>query len=145
MFRLDSPRSLSEDLDSVPCRILVVDDNRSFRETLADVLTDFGCDVVQAGNGEAALNALREPGAAVPDLILLDLRLPQVNGWQFREEQLSDVRLALIPVIAVSGIGSKEDLEHEAEILQADGWVHKPFLFNELLTAIRQVCPWFPG
>src|SRR5688572_16349424 len=98
------------------CRVLVIDDHDAYRETLAEALGDCGYEVAAASSGRDALNTLRDATASRPDLILLDLRMPEMNGWRFREEQLSDPGLASIPAIVVSGA---LNVEHEAATLQA--------------------------
>src|ERR671922_368969 len=81
-------------------RILVVDDDRDLRELLGAVLTAAGYDVLMAENGAAALSVLR---TVLPDLIILDLMMPVMNGWQFREAQNALPDYARIPVVCLSG------------------------------------------
>ena len=81
--------------------ILVVEDTESLRDILASVLTQAGYGVVRAASGTEALSCLRS-GAPI-GLILLDLVMPMMDGWQFRAEQQRDPRLRHIPVIIVSG------------------------------------------
>ena len=94
-----------------------------------------GYDVVEAGNGEEALQCFY-PDA--PDLVILDLNMPVMNGWQFRaaQQQLRDARLAAIPVLLVTG--SDHAVEHAAS-LAAAGVVTKPFNPDRLLTAVASV------
>jgi CheY-like chemotaxis protein len=81
--------------------VLVVEDDADFREAFAVLLESHGYGVVEAGNGEEALHRLQS-GAPIA-LILLDLRLPGMNGRAFRTAQLGDPNLAGIPVAVVSG------------------------------------------
>jgi CheY-like chemotaxis protein len=85
-----------------PKTILVVDDDREIRETLKDVLEEEGYDVHAAANGVEALAILRRDGARPPSLIVLDLMMPQMNGWQFCEAQRADPALSPIPVLIIS-------------------------------------------
>lgn len=81
--------------------ILIVDDHEDIRETLSDVLEFVGYQVATAVNGLDALRYLRNHPP--PCLILLDLTMPVMNGWDFRQQQMQDPQLAGIPVVVVSG------------------------------------------
>ncbi|PLS79555.1 MAG: response regulator, partial [Chloroflexi bacterium] len=81
--------------------ILVVDDDSGIREALTDILEDEGYAVRSACDGQAALDLLRQQ-AEPPALVLLDLMMPRMNGWQFRSEQRRDPALANIPVVVIS-------------------------------------------
>jgi CheY-like chemotaxis protein len=91
--------------------VLVVDDEEDIRQLLGQLLMMEGYEVVTAGSGSSALACLRaNPHAA--KLILLDLMMPGMNGWQFRTEQLKEPALAAIPVVVMTGAGMKaEDME----------------------------------
>jgi len=101
-------------------KILVVDDDRSFREVIAEILCAEGFHVAQAEDGASALAHLRyEAGRTT--LILLDLTMPGMNGRQFREAQLADPALARIPVAVLSssdadGVPADARLAKSAEI-----------------------------
>jgi signal transduction histidine kinase len=111
-------------------RILVVDDDFATLETLGEVLTDHGYQVETAADGRAALATLRSGGA---DLIILDLMMPIMNGWQFRAAQRADPELRDIPVIAISADGSEQ-----AAAIHADQYLRKPFRSEELLLSIER-------
>jgi len=81
--------------------ILIVDDNEEMREALGAVLESAGHEVLAAADGREALAFLRRC-AVPPCLVLLDLMMPGLDGWDFRAEQLRDERLASIPVIVLS-------------------------------------------
>ena len=113
--------------------ILVVDDDLGIRESLGAVLESAGYRVRLAANGEAALGALgSEPG--LPDLILLDLMMPVMDGWQFRSRQLQDPRLREIPVVIISAGGN---VQQKAENLSAVGWLRKPLMIPVLLREVE--------
>jgi len=80
--------------------ILLVDDDPDLRQCLVDILEDDGFATQTAGTGREALALLQAP--KLPSLILLDLMMPELNGWQFYERQQLDPRLAHIPVLVVT-------------------------------------------
>ena len=86
-----------------PLRILLVDDDAPSAEALRDILERRGPRRPTAENGQVALEALRE--ADVFSVILLDVMMPVMNGYEFREEQLKDPKLASIPVIVLTADG----------------------------------------
>jgi signal transduction histidine kinase len=95
-------------------------------------LNDEGYVATVADDGEAALDLLAAD--ELPDLILLDLRMPGMNGWQFRTAQRRDSRLATIPVVAISADGSAQ-----AAAISADAFLSKPLETAGLLTTIERV------
>jgi CheY-like chemotaxis protein len=113
-------------------RLLVVEDDDMIREALTDLLRDEGAVVTPAENGRDALQQLR--GAQVADLILLDLMMPVMDGWEFRVEQRADPQLAPIPLIAMSA-----DMSAKARAIAADAYLRKPLDFSELVGRIRTV------
>jgi CheY-like chemotaxis protein len=111
--------------------IAVVDDDTDLRETLGELLHDEGYKPQLFENGRAALDFLR--GGGRPRLILLDLMMPEMNGWQFRAEQLQDETLRDIPVVVMTASrGVEDDGLSGAEILQ------KPIGLGDLLAAIQR-------
>lgn len=108
--------------------VLVVDDERDIREAVSEVLADEGYEVLDAGDGAEALTKSR---AHHPDVILLDLMMPRMNGWEFRAAQMGDPELSGIPVIVLSALGRVAGLE-------AVEFIQKPFELDRLLTAVRQ-------
>jgi len=113
-------------------RLLLVEDDESIRLALTDMLEDEGFSVTTAGDGRDALAALR--CGAPPDVILLDLMMPVMDGWEFRVEQRSDPLLARIPLLAMSA-----DLSAKARAIAADGYVRKPIDFPELVRELHGV------
>jgi excisionase family DNA binding protein len=88
-----------------PRLVLVVDDERLVRETVCEFVIDQGHEVQPAADGEEAM-ALLESGARPPDLVILDLKMPGLDGWHFRERQLQNPKLAAIPVIVVTAVSN---------------------------------------
>jgi CheY-like chemotaxis protein len=117
-----------------PSSIVVVDDDHDVREALGEVLMEEGFDTRLFESARAALEFLRTPvdGAPHPALILLDLMMPGMNGWQFREEQLRDERLKDIPVVVItaSRLGS--------EAIRAREVLFKPVALGDLLDAVHR-------
>ena len=112
--------------------ILVVDDDPDIRESLREVLEDEGYEVACVGNGREALDHLKA-ASPPPCVILLDLMMPVMDGWQFRAEQLRDAALRNIPVVVMTasrGI-NREDLG-DAEVLQ------KPVGLGDILEAVAR-------
>jgi CheY-like chemotaxis protein len=98
--------------------ILVVDDDDDFRAALGEVLASAGYPVEQAGGGEEALLKVADE---VPGLILLDLKMPGIDGWGVMERLRADPRTAGIPILILSAYG----FEWEAELLGAQGYIPK--------------------
>lgn len=111
---------------------MIVDDEPDIRETLAEILRDEGMQVETAEDGADALEKLR--GLAACRIILLDLMMPGMNGWQFRERQRQDPRLSRIPVLLLSG---SAQLEEEASSLGALDCFTKPVELNRLIDLIK--------
>ncbi len=109
--------------------ILVVDDDRGIREALVEVLLSAGYRVSTAKNGEDALERLK---AIQPDLILLDLMMPVVDGWQFRDALRRNRTLADIPVIIISAVAT----QHASSLGDVAACLSKPFSIDALLDAI---------
>lgn len=112
--------------------ILVVDDDADIRESLREVLEDEGYPVVCLGNGQDALDHLR--GGHRPCVILLDLTMPVMDGWQFRREQKQDPKLAGIPLIVITATGKRPVM------IDADELVMKPLDLTRLFEAIERYC-----
>ena len=113
-------------------RLLVVEDDENIRESLSDLLRDEGATLATAANGREALDELR--ATKPPDLILLDLMMPVMDGWEFRVAQRADQALAGIPLIAMSA-----DRSAKATAIAADAYVGKPLDFAGLVRRIRSV------
>ncbi|MEW5992449.1 MAG: response regulator transcription factor [Chloroflexota bacterium] len=112
--------------------ILVVDDEPTLRETLADALAADGFRVVQAGDGRAALEAFR---AEAPDLVLLDLMLPELSGIEVCRIIRAE---SAVPIVMLTARGSEVDKIVGLE-LGADDYVTKPFSLRELTARIRAI------
>jgi CheY-like chemotaxis protein len=111
--------------------ILVVDDDDDFREALSEVLTEAGYPVQQAENGEVALARAAEEA---PGMVLLDLKMPVLDGWGVMERMRGDARSAGIPILILSAYG----FEWEAELLGAQGYIPKSVGMDEILERVRK-------
>jgi len=111
-------------------RILVVEDDADLRESVAQSLIEEGYSVEVAGDGRAALAALGRGGA---DLVLLDLMMPVMSGWEFREKQRSTPAFAHIPVVVMSATSTLE-----AAAIEAADLLPKPLSLAELLSMVRR-------
>jgi signal transduction histidine kinase len=113
-------------------RLMVVEDDKPIREALGQLLRDEGFETDLCDNGARALERLRT--TAAPDLIILDLRMPVMDGWEFRATQRSDPALASIPVLAISADGSAQ-----AKAVHAAAYLRKPLRAEELLSTVRRI------
>ncbi|MDP9151428.1 MAG: response regulator [Myxococcota bacterium] len=115
-------------------RVLVVDDDLDLREAYADCLRDEGCQVLVAEHG---LRALEMAHSDVPDVILMDLALPVMDGWEATRILKRDERTRAIPVIAITGESLKTS-DDDARSAGCDAVIHKPCGRSELLEAVRK-------
>ncbi len=115
--------------------VLVIDDNPDILDGLGTLLEQEGFPVVLARNGLEALAMLRD--GVRPCIIVMDLMMPVMNGFEFREQQLRDPSLADIPVIACSGV---TDPSETATHLGAKALVQKPAESAHLISLVRRHC-----
>ena len=115
--------------------IFVVEDHEFARKALAELLTTLGHDVIEASNGREALAVLAR--GARPDLILLDLLMPVMDGWEFMKRQRRDWRLCTIPTIVVSGVASHDPRCLEMPVVR---FLPKPYTAEQLMAAIEAEC-----
>jgi len=114
----------------VPEHVLVVEDDRDLRESLADALRLEGYEVVCAEHGEAALPHLAT--GARPFVILLDLMMPVMDGWTFRQELLKDSELAKIPVVVMTAATASR-----VATVTADSVLFKPLEMGAVVGIIQ--------
>jgi DNA-binding response OmpR family regulator len=108
-------------------RILVIDDDSDIREVVGEALQFAGYEVTTARDGREGLIQAR---SFRPTMILLDLMMPGMSGWEFRAAQLRDSALSAIPVVVVTALGTDPDIEVEAVLA-------KPFRLEDLLARVR--------
>jgi CheY-like chemotaxis protein len=114
-------------------RILIVDDDREVRDTLQNILTVEGYQVVSAANGLEALELLDD--GYRPCIILLDLMMPIIDGWQFLAERAASPALATIPVLVITATTAIRTVAHQHTAV-----LHKPFPVQDLLDRIDEYC-----
>ena len=125
-------------MESVPANersLLIVEDELDLRETLAEILRLYGFETATAASGAEAIALLRE--GAQPRVIVLDLMMPEMSGWEFRDVQLRDPALAGIPVVLVSGVS---DLAEAAKTIDAAAYLSKPLDVAVLVRVLRRYC-----
>jgi CheY-like chemotaxis protein len=114
-----------------PRPIVVVDDDTDLRALVGELLEDEGHDARLFENGREALEFLRR--GERPKLILLDLMMPEMNGWEFRARQLDDAALRDIPVVVLTASQSLDDRPIAAQEI-----LYKPVEIGELLGAVER-------
>ena len=118
-------------------RILVVEDQEDNRQIVRDLLTANDYEMTEAENGEEALAAVAKDR---PDLILMDIELPVLDGYEATRRIKADPSLSSIPIIAVTSYASSGD-EEKARAAGCNDFVPKPFSPRQLLAKIRQYLP----
>lgn len=114
-------------------RVLVVDDERTIRDLLAEALLEAGFEVEVASNGVDALTLMQR---WVPDAIVLDLMMPRLDGTGFTELMRLNPRLAGVPVLLVT---AAYGAEQAAEQVGARAWLAKPFELDHLVAEVTQL------
>ena len=114
--------------------MLLVEDADDLREATQAMLEELGARVVGAENGEEALERLRPEEV---DVVLCDLRMPQMDGYEFVSLLRKDPERAHVPVVAVSGFASQESYQRSREA-GFDGYVSKPFEYATLVASLQQ-------
>jgi CheY-like chemotaxis protein len=115
--------------------ILIVEDDQDLREMVATLLQGEGYAVIEAEHGRAALDKLHAAGRVC--LILLDLYMPTMNGWAFRQAQLTDPAIRDIPVVVVS---ADPEAARQAASLGVVASMTKPIDFDRLLSVVGRYC-----
>ena len=116
-------------------RVLLVDDYSDAREMYSEYLQFSGFDVVQASNG---IEALQQAVETSPDIVLMDLSLPVMDGWEATRRLKADARTASIPVVAVTG-HTLAGVSENALKAGCESFVTKPCLPEDLVREIRRV------
>jgi CheY-like chemotaxis protein len=115
--------------------VLIVEDQDELRQLYAEQLAMSGFDVIQAGNGE---DAITHTASHTPDVVLMDLSLPVIDGWEATRRLKSDGRTAHIPVVALTAHDGSGELQR-ATSAGCDWFVPKPCPPDALITEVRRV------
>lgn len=122
-------------MKSSAARILVVDDDRDIRACLHEALEDCGYAVAEAVDGLDAIEQIRA-AEQLPDLILLDLMMPRMNGIEFREEMVKEERLKSVPVLVLT---ADANARSKAEAMRVEGCLVKPIRLRELYELVAKL------
>ena len=116
-------------------RVLIAEDEPNIVESLSFMLRRAGYDVASAQDGEAALAGLRSQPA---QLLILDLMLPRLNGFEVLKALRADAALAATPVLVLTAKGQQQD-RRLAEVIGADAFMTKPFSNREIMDEVRRL------
>jgi CheY-like chemotaxis protein len=115
--------------------VLLVEDDAALRKSLAELVEAEGLRALAAGNGFEAVELLRhEPR---PDLILLDLMMPVMNGWAFLKYRNEHAVLSSVPVVVTTGWN---EVPGEADVIGVQGYLRKPLVPQSVLEVVRKYC-----
>lgn len=117
-------------------KILLVEDDRFLRELMNKKLLSMGYDVVVAADGESGLTMIKE---SRPDVVLLDLILPGINGFEVLERAKKDPETANIPVVILSNLGQSEDIEKGLKLGAKDFLVKAHFTPQEIVNKLKAI------
>jgi two-component system, cell cycle response regulator DivK len=115
-------------------RILVVEDQEDNRQILRDLLTSADFEVIEAADGGAGLAAA---AAHPPDLILMDIQLPGIDGYEATRRLKADAALCAIPIIVVTSYALAGD-DEKARAAGCDAYISKPYSPRQLLAKVRE-------
>ena len=118
-------------------RILVIEDTEDNRQIVRDLLVSVGYEIIEATNGAEGVAMAQ---AQHPDLILMDIQLPQMDGYEATRRIRAIPELAQVPIIAVTSYALSGD-EAKTRAAGCDGYVAKPFSPRQLLAKIREFLP----
>ena len=117
-------------------KILIIEDDKFLRELIVSKLTKENYEVFEAVDGEEGVKKIREEK---PDLILLDLILPGIDGFEVLSQMKSDPVVSSIPVIILSNLGQKEDIEKGIELGATDYMIKAHFTPGEIVEKIKSI------
>ena len=118
-------------------RVLIVEDERHIIESLTFVLESEGFEVASELDGEAGLRRLR---ADRPDVLVLDLMMPKMNGLEVLKAVKADAQLRTLPVVVLTAKGRQQD-RRMAEEIGVDAFMTKPFSNRDVVEAVRRLAP----
>ncbi len=131
--QVERRRSVEETEAAKRCLVTIIEDDTEFRNMLRELLEEEQYRVIAVSNGAEALETLR--GDAVPNVILLDVSMPVMDGFDFLRFRNDDPRLAQVPVVLVTNARP-----HERPTIGVNDVVRKPIDIDEILFAIKRYC-----
>ena len=120
----------------MPKTILVIEDDKFLRELISRKLTGEGFDVLEAVDGEEGIKKIKE---GKPDLVLLDLILPSIDGFEILTRVRDDPEVSSIPVIILSNLGQREEVEKGLKLGAIDYLIKAHFTPGEIIEKIKNV------
>ena len=129
-----SSARIARDLEPASARVLVVEDDIDIRETVAELLVEEGFEVHTAASGQDALEWLHEAGA-LPDVVLLDLMMPIMDGWTFHDHLQREDRWASLPIVVIS---ADANVHEKSARLRPVACLRKPVGIDELPAVVAR-------
>ena len=120
----------------MPVKILSVDDSRTVRIIIRNAFKRYDCEILEAANGQEGLEKAR----LKPDIVLLDITMPILDGVAMLEAMNADPELKNIPVVMLTAEGQKSIAEHAAA-LGSRGYIMKPFANEVLIQQVASIVP----
>ncbi len=117
-------------------KILIIEDDKFLRTLLVRKLTKENYEIFEASDGEEGIKKIKE---IKPDLVLLDLILPGIDGFEILTRTKSDLSLPLIPVIIMSNLGQEEEIKRGLKLGAVDYLVKADFTLGEILDKIKSI------
>jgi len=117
-------------------KILIVEDDKFLRELMSRKLREEGYEVIEAMDGDAGLKKMKKEK---PDLVLLDLILPEIDGFEVLATKKEDPEIAKIPVIILSNLGQREDVEKGLSLGAIDYLVKASFTPGEIVEKVKNI------
>jgi DNA-binding response OmpR family regulator len=117
-------------------KILVIEDDKFLRELISQKILKEGYDIAEAVDGEKGIEAVKKE---MPDLVLLDLILPGIDGFEVLARIKADPSVAQIPVIILSNLGQKDDIEKGIKMGATDYMIKAHFTPTEIIAKVRTI------
>jgi len=120
----------------MPKKILIIEDDKFLRELIVQKLTKEGYEIAEAVDGEEGVKKFKEE---MPDLVLLDLILPGIDGFEVLSRVKKDPEVSSVPVIILSNLGQKDDVERGLNLGAVDYLIKAHFTPGEIIDKIKLV------
>lgn len=120
----------------MPKKILIVEDDKFLRELIVKKLSNEGYEIIEAADGEQGLQKIKEDR---PELVLLDLILPGIDGFEVLTQKREDPFINAIPVVVLSNLGQKEDVDKGLNLGATDYLIKAHFTPGEIIEKVRNI------